>query len=857
MAQVNIPLLDGLKFGERNAEDERLMDCSYTSRLGVLASRARHKNRFALVEPPRKVLFHPELDKVFTLTTNGNLAVDAFTPYDTGYSSDDGTLLNSLANEEERQSYLFIAGGNKMRKFDGHHITQWGIDAPQPSALVTTLNTIVGSVIHTCDNLTNWTFGGCTVTVEPTIKVEGTGSLKVALVADTVAEVALTAPIDMLAYDLLTFMVRLSVLSALKQFTISVDFAGDNFSTNIGHRDVSADYLPQYPPPTSEVRSTTLPQSQTGVTDELVDPFGVLSSQMSSTPHVWKRVALGRRGFQTNGTPTWNSIKAIKFNFLASKNMFIYIDYIRAQNLNQDDAVGARYKYAYENVFTGTHGNLNANPSIAVAGLNGSVTLSGFVQPPANQGINVVRVFRDTGGDGTYRSVVTFNVTDPWNPAVTYVDTVNVSNLGDADTNDNAPAPLATQAVKFMGRIWLNDVNNKRRVWRSVPGRYESFSLNVNSGFFDVSSIDDEVVGFAVIREQLFILTKQKIIQVIGDDSAPSFLPIVEIGTPSSSSYYVTRDFMVFVHQTGVYTFDAASLKPLPKISTLFNPQSDDPEAIVADSLSACVVGSDAKHIWVYYADAQLVDHQLCYSLETQRWTEESTALLAHDAARLEFAHIAASASHMLEIYNNNTSERLDFKSQVVELVPISQIEGMQIEYKSTTALRVRLYLDGGPVIDTTLPLSDERRWAFLSTPDLPLGNRVQLEINALSVGLTELYTAFAECTPLPDTTHFNSGYFTLTSELATVVELYTNIFATEDGEVTFALDVDNQRHTLITRHVSRNQILAQRNMLRPLVGRTARLQITGARHSVMSLYLKAVGLGDGEIKNVAIPTNR
>jgi hypothetical protein len=175
------------------------------------------------------------------------------------------------------------------------------------------------------------------------------------------------------------------------------------------------------------------------------------------------------------------------------------------------------------------------------------------------------------------------------------------------------------------------------------------------------------------------------------------------------------------------------------------------------------------------------------------------------------------------------------------------------LEYLSTVALTATVFANGTSVDSFTIPISSSRQW-FYKTLDLVLGQFMQVEIVAGIQGLTELYLCSMEYNELETTLHFNSEFIRLTDQRAVVVELHPKIFAVEDGEVNLKLLVDDN---LLERSfvVNKNTLSSQRFVLPPTIGRTVRLDIDGTRFSPVGLTVKAIELGSGEIKSVAIPT--
>jgi hypothetical protein len=879
MPRLDIPLQTGLRFGKFNAQGEKALDASFTTKLNTLASRKKHAVRFSVPAAPRKILQHNEINAIFSLTTDGRLLKNNAV-VDTGYSTTDGALLSMVPSNTVSSPYIWIAGGSKMTKDNGDgSYYKWGIAAPPDNAVnATFLGNIASQVINNCDDATTWTASGCTVANEATIKQSGTNSLRVALTPNNTGTITSTfGSIVLSTRPIISFDIRVSDPAALRTFSIFFDLINDGFINSTAHRDFGQAYTPvmEGQTPVSEIIASNPPDETSGEEhSHLVDYSQVSPTTLPSIANQWKLITVARDTFQLVGTGTWSTVYGIRIVMLSTATQNIYIDLIAAGPRAMDDIQGTRYKYAYRNNLTGNRSNLNLFPSTAVRGQNGSVQINGFQQPTDPQ-ITHIELYRDVGQNGNYQFVTDTTVPAPWGGGPTITDSVSVRDLGDVDLNDNAPPPFATQAIEFLGRVWMNDMNNPYRIWRSSPGKPEGFSLQVQSGFFDLIEAKSPVVGFAVLREQFYIITKQQILQVVGDDSAPSFLPAVEIGAINSNSYYVAKDFIALAHLIGMFTFDGANLRELPEIGSLFDPQVNDDRCINQVNIETCVVGSDNRHIWLSYTDKMNVARQFCYVVEQIKWIEESVILKAHNEVHLEFAHIAADGSNVYNIYGGVDYEKVDFKSQIVELassdvsisalaagreltttrpLPIGHFRVFGLEYLSNVALTVTIFANGTSIDSFAVPSSAFRRW-FYRTLDLLLGQFIQIEIVAQAQGLVELYLCSMEYNELETTLHFNSEFIRLTDQRAVVVELHPKIFAVEDGTVNFKLLVDDKLLEPKTLVVDKNTLSSQRIVLPPTVGSTIRLDIDGTRFSPVGLTIKAIELGSGEIKSVAIPT--
>jgi hypothetical protein len=849
MTKLNIPLSAGLRFSERGSENSRFLDGSFTAKPGVLSTRKSHQVRYVLGIRPRKLLYSAQQNAVFSLTTNGTVHKDA-TLIDSGYSHTNGSLAEFPPNSDLLEKQLFIAA-DKMAKYDGATITNWGIDVPPDGALTAEFGGIVASkLINACDLSITWSFpAGTAVADEPTIKIQGTNSLKVTVTAATEAIIQTNAfpTLDFSVIDIIGFYVRFSNPAAIERFTISFDLDNSNFNVATAHRDFAFEFIPSGPAIVEETINVgiTNPDSASGESNsQLTDASLTLASTLPATPNEWKHVIVGRDTFHLIGTTDWLTVYGMRVTMLSSVSQDIYFDIFYAGPRGQDDALGARYKYAYYSSATDTHSNLNLNPSAGIIGQNGLVNISGFTPPLGDAQITEYEVFRDVGGDGNYRHVGFLPLTE-----TSFSDNISINQLGDLDLNNSSVPPRASLIVDYKGSVWLNDLSNKRRLWRSVPGRYESFSLQPDSGFFDVSVVGDEIIDMGIVGGNFYLVTKKSIIQVLAAELVPSFIEVVNLGSVSEMATYFYKDYLIFVNNTGIYRFDRANLTKLPHIETLFNPLSSDARAINSTTIESITLGSDAKHIWFSVGTSKMY----VYSIDSNEWTEESIILVAHETDQIGFLHIAADINTVYNIYGSNNYEKLSIRSDRLELPTIGHINDIEIEYFSTVDLTVNVIIDGERVIEHILLHNMHRLWTLFNLFEI-LGQQVELEFISPSNGLTELYSCQINYTSLLDQTHYDSEYFKLPDERTAIVELYTKIYGLEDGQVEARVYVDDKVSRTILINLERNKISTLRHTIKPLVGTVGRVDLMGVRFSSISMTLNSILLGNGERRSIQLP---
>ena len=805
MSKVAIPISKGLRFSERSADNARFMNISYTAKPGVLSTRKDHGVLFLTNAVPRELLFSLQQNIVFSLTTSGQL-FKGTSFIDGGYSVSAGSLIELVPNSGIVGRYIFIAGGTKMRKYSGSAISTWGIDAPPTTALITSPVQGANTQINSFDTVAQWSATGCTISQETSIFIEGTGSVKVDLASGVLGTIIWETGGSLPTYmpqGGITIYVREHAPGGVSDFrVILTDISGQEYETQLA----------------------------SGFHEHgTVDTFDANSNSSDN--------------FQP---PLPSSINILRVTIkMAHDNVqTLYLDNLTGSVAPILDIKNSRYKYAYADEGLGTHSNLNSTPSIAISGVGGGIQVTGFQQPPSSN--LAVWVYRDTNSDGNYKFIRSAGL---WTPGLTFVDNLSLGALGATDLNNNNPPPLASLAVYYKGSVWVNDLSNLRRLWRSVPGRYESFSLQQDSGFFDVSVVGDEILNMGIVRGQMYLITRQSIIQVLAADLVPSFVEVVNIGSVSKNGSHPYKDLLTFVSNTGVYTFDGANLQQLPYIETLFNPLTADSRAITASLIPSLVVGNDAKHIWVSVGSSRMYT----LALDQKVWAEESSVLTAHELDHIGFYHISSSPGTVYNTYGSSNYTIFGLRTDLVELPSIGHINGIELEYYSRVAITVNIYVDGILAFNTSLAANAKRTWAFIPLDQI-LGQQIELELQAQAPGLVELYDCQAEYTALLDVIHFDSEYFKLPEDRCSVAELETRLFGLASGTVAVTVYVDNTSVRQFDVPVTRNQSSYLRSVLPPTVGAMARVNISGSRFSVVALGLNVVILGNGERKYLSIP---
>lgn len=857
--RVEIPISEGIKFNTRGADNQRFINASYDAKLGVVATARNHALRFVIPEHLRHMVGRTETGILYSYSAAGNIYSNN-TIIDSGYNPVGGTLLLLPARDGIQpptislpKRDLFIAGGNKMSRYDGTRFTTWGIDAPPASPLsVRTIASPEEFLWSNCDNIAEWVAGGATIAIDTATKLQGIGSLKVTLAPNARATVFVTksfgngglAPI-------IKFDVQIDNPATLKLFVMAFAIRLQDGSSILVYKTFTGDYQPQFPPPLEETDNTITggEEEESGGEGDtnVTDASATRTDTLPSVGGMWKRVIVNITEFNIGG-PRDVIYQGVEFNavgFVMSSSTanVVRIDRIVATFKNQDDSNGARYKYAYANSKTGHLSNLNATPSAAISGFNDPVLVTGFVPGPVASGVDAIVLFRDVGSDGNYRAI---SAAVPTTSQI--IDNVPIERLQWDDTNNHAPPPRATQAIEYKGSVWLNDTTNPRRVWRSVPGEYESFSLQANSGFFSISGSEgDEVVALAVVRGQLYILTHYSILQVLNPTDVPIFAKIANLGLVTNYSHFSTKDFLIFTSYTGIYIFDGAEVRPLPDINALFNLHTTHVDAVRGNNIGTVRIGSDTKYIWVTYNNQLGQPIMFTYNIEEKKWTQDFTPMTGHEEDQTSVEHSASNGGAVFRMYSAPSFAFFVVTTREIELNRISFIYSIGLEHKSNSAIKVNIILNGIVIKAVTLPSSPTvRKWSFITLPSNTIGQFLQLVIGSTS-GYTEIYSAYAEIKEIEDTVYYDTGYVTLGNDKVSIDELDFTGFVLESGNLTLTIKVDNVTVFSLAGGVQAGIFYIPRQALTDVKGLVVRVELFGVRFFITSMYLQLTDLGNGQ----------
>jgi hypothetical protein len=325
----------------------------------------------------------------------------------------------------------------------------------------------------------------------------------------------------------------------------------------------------------------------------------------------------------------------------------------------------------------------------------------------------------------------------------------------------------------------------------------------------------------------------------------------------------------VFAHYTGLYFYDGASLRPLPKINALFNPESTDTRRINRNNIDSIVLGADATHVWFSYTMLNGTRAQFTYTIDAQRWTEESIVMVAHDTSQDAFDHIAAAQDGTVySMYSSTEFEAMTLETDTQELLGVVQagldastvssrvdtighITEFAVESLSQVALTITGVVDDVDTDSLSVGVSALRRWSFIAPENL-LGQRCRLRIVG-SQGYVEIYSLVVRYTLLLDTTHFRSEPIALSSDQLIINEHNVHLIGLENGTVTITLRIDDVVARTVTLPINRNALLTRRTVIYPKGGRVADLDIRGSRFALRALALGTIVLSNGEQKYVTV----
>lgn len=450
-------------------------------------------------------------------------------------------------------------------------------------------------------------------------------------------------------------------------------------------------------------------------------------------------------------------------------------------------AIHGRYAYQYWNSTTGHVSNRNT-PSANFDSTGQQVTVSGFVAS-TEVGVTHQYVLRDTNGDGVFKRIGLKG-----NDTANFTDSLTDANLaaagfGQVDTNDNGTPPLSDVAAIWRNSVWLVDGTNRRRVWASVPGKLESFSIQ---GIYDLGEANDEIRAMGVVGGNFYVWTQNRIYLASGEWPLFTFDAISHLGVASAYSISINVDRAVFGMNSGLYEFNGAKFMPLPDIWTLFDPNSTDPRRYTGIVVNDFVVGNDERFIWAGWVKTDNAPVMFEFESFTQKWTER-TALSAFDSNHDPFYYIAGDYSNNILELNKGVRGLFILTSPELEM-DLSRMLAVELDYEGQS-FDVGIYIDGVLITQATVPALTQRGRYTINLPENTVGRQMYFtatRTTAGDVGIADVYL-FIDELPLAVQT-FDSGEYLLAHNKLLPQELLVHVYAHEQVTINGELFIDGTK---------------------------------------------------------------
>lgn len=508
-----------------------------------------------------------------------------------------------------------------------------------------------------------------------------------------------------------------------------------------------------------------------------------------------------------------------------------------------------RYAYQYLNGNTGQRSTRN-NPTPVFNSGGANVLLSGFTPSPDPQVTHQI-VLRDVSGDGVFREVGY----KP-NDANTFTDVFANSDLTNnpvaVDLNTHGTPPLADLAVFWRGSVWLNDRSNPRRMWASVPGKMESFTV---AGAFDIGEIGDEIKAAGVVAGNLYIWAQSRVYLVSGQYPLFTFDAIAELGCVGRYAISLTTDKAVFMSNGGVYEFNGATFKPLPDIWTLCDPDSHDGRRFTGRLLNDVVVGSDNRHTWVGWTQIDLVRVMYKFSHFTQTWTEHNPQLSVVAPALESFYSLGGYYDGSV-LQLNSDQHRGAFILTTPELeFDLSRFLSIDVDYVGGPCI-LKGFVDGQHVGTTEIPASGIRTTANFPFAENVFGRRIYVSISQFVLGDTGIADLTIYVDELPTAVQlFDTGEVPISHNPSEPLDLIVHLVAPKLLSIDGQLFIDGRwAHGWQIPNIGPGFVGPLRFVVPPFNGRSARVVLRGSDFfCVLKIALRTAPLGDETVKEVEL----
>lgn len=500
--------------------------------------------------------------------------------------------------------YLFVSGGGVSRKISpAGAVTNWGI-SPPADGLAIAVNTNTTKQIERFEDHTTWTYVSVAVHVdEPTVKQEGTNSLHLNIVADTIATVQKALAIDLSVYasgalspleDNIEFWVRLSSSPGFDYILIRFDVGAGNFATDYYQFKVFPtqdtprnDILGIGTAPNVEQQEISFLDGSSSGSGEIGDaPSGEPSGSDSSGPgndagsgpgdgsdavagpNTWTHIKIPKKSFFRSGasTKTWADVAALQFTI--KSNSYSTLD-IFLDDLKLVGAVGTQGRYRYHSTFRNTTTGNRSNPEptfIQIDDVQRQSLAGTSLQISGDTQVDQREVWR-TIGNGTvfFRALTVDN-----NVGTTFTDTtsdyIGLNSLDSATflepqalVFDNAkPDETYTDfVIDATTAFWLsNDISKRGRLYYSPLGRPEGVK-----GFITVTSDNDILQRIIIYNGLKYLFSLDGVYRIDGSDPYTKKRVTGVPGVPTANKRTVCTSPVGIWYQAddGIRLFDGAT----------------------------------------------------------------------------------------------------------------------------------------------------------------------------------------------------------------------------------------------------------------------------------------------------------
>ena len=485
--------------------------------------------------------------------------------------------------------YLFISGaGNMIKVSPTNIVSPWGITAPPTSLTVTN----PGASVKTIDNMESaatWTAVNATLTDEATVKVQGTNSMKVAVLQGDIGTATKSITVDLSLFadstepspdeDWIEVWIGMTDPKDVAHIEIAFSIGATTFANNVFSRAIylSRETTPYLSPSDVQRRGVAdfedAFSNQSRIVEEefLSTPTDKIRMQeyignttIAAVRNILTQLRLPKSSFRRSGSSAtlgWADVQAVRLTVVANNigSANVFFDQLRMHGRvgHQGD-----YTYAYTHYNDDTGTRSNPSPMTTYGRAAREVLSLAAISVSTDTQVDTREVWR-TMGNGTILFRI---VTLPNNTATTFSDTVadfyvlDSSGINPLMENlelplDNDP-PLSTFHDVMYDQLAFWTVGSGAStgaIYFSHPDRHEVFD-----GFLDITDTDNPMQRLAKYGGRRYAFSISHVHEIIGDTI---FIPrLVENipGIPASKIHTLAElpDGLIWHATDGLRVFD-------------------------------------------------------------------------------------------------------------------------------------------------------------------------------------------------------------------------------------------------------------------------------------------------------------